>query len=119
MVDGKGGFSGPSLRGPTTSTSGNRSGVAEGLRDLEAVVKGITQVKKISRINQIYAPPFYLGFPFLPFAVVLGRAKNAKSPTYTSASFIGWQWDKSSIRVDEITGLIVGEPYDLNFLVFG
>jgi len=106
----------PSLR---NIVSGADRDTQESLRDLEAVLRQLISMSVKTRTNQAYAPPFYLDNDALPKGVLLMRAKDAKSPSYVSATYIGWTWDKNAIRIDTIPGLTVGNSYDLNFLIVG
>lgn len=109
MVSGKK----PGLR---NSVSIKDPDVAASLRDLGSQVRGNGQVRVVS-LSKVYTPPFAVGCDTLPGAVLCGRAKSRSGVDYVSASGVRWRWSSGELTIIEITGLTVGQAYDINMLV--
>lgn len=98
-------------------------------RDAQRALDSVYDIT-IHKATVVWNPPFNLSVPFFggdprltsPELVECPRARNLTDPTIlvTPGAGCAWEWvGNNNVRIDDVSGLTVGEKYELTFRVTG
>lgn len=110
------------------TTGYDDSKVNELCRDVERGFDAIVDLT-VYKMSLVWNPPHNIQIPYFggaprltsPDIVRCERAKNLTNPTWpTIPGGADWDWvGNNQVRVNEVSGLVNGQKYDLVFMVMG